>query len=259
MRVPFADQSLIPITKNKIGDREYLFLSDIWPTAWTCLDFSGFKAGDSVAVFGCGPVGLLCAYSALLRGASRVYSIDHVKQRLDKAASIGAIPIDLTEGNPSEQILAKEPFGVTRSCDCCGYECVNGNLKPQKNFIITEAINVTVANGGIGVVGVYYELPKTEGTPLADRLSGTIEIPFSTAFIKNLSIKSGISDAKQLAEKLLTLVNTEKAKPGFVVSAEIGIEEAPEGYRRFDKHLETKVVIRFPWESHGKEEAETAL
>lgn len=252
VRVPFADQNLEPIPKNGPGDNEYLFISDIWATAWSCLDFSGFQAGDTVAVFGAGPVGLLCAYSALLRGAARVYSIDHVKQRLEKAASIGAIPIDLTKGDPSEQILKLEPLGVTRSCDCCGYECVNSNLKPQENFILTEAINVTSFGGGIGVIGVYFTEAKTAGTPLANRIPANITLPYSAFWTKNLTMKAGAVDPRPLAQKLIELVTTGRAKPSFIVSEEIRIEDAPEAYTRFSKHLETKVVIRFPWRSEGQ-------
>lgn len=240
---------MIPVPKNGPRDEEYLFISDIWGTAWTCLDFSGFEAGDTVAVFGAGPVGLLCAYTALLRGAARVYSVDHVKSRLEKAASIGAIPIDLTKGDPSDQILKLEPLGVTRSCDCCGYECVNSNLKPQENFILTEAINVTGFNGGIGVIGVYFAEAKSAGTPLANRIPANITLPFTTFWQKNLTIRGGSADTKPLAARLVELVNTGRARPGFIVSDEIRIEDAQEGYSRFSKHLETKVVIRFPWHS----------
>lgn len=94
------------------------------------MSYSGFEAGDSVAVFGAGPVGLLAAYSAILRGASRVYSVDSVPMRLEKAASIGAVPISLNSSTatPVEQILQHEPNGVTRSVDCVGYEAVDYNF-----------------------------------------------------------------------------------------------------------------------------------
>lgn len=76
-----------------------------------------------MAVYGAGPMGLLAAYSALLRGASKVWSIDHVDSRLAKAKEIGAIPIDLRKGKPSDQILQHLPGGVKRVSDCIGFEC----------------------------------------------------------------------------------------------------------------------------------------
>ena len=74
-------------------------------SGWHGLVLSGFKSGESVAVFGAGPVGLMAAYSGILRGASRVYVVDRVKDRLDVAKKIGAIPIDFTQGDPVDQII----------------------------------------------------------------------------------------------------------------------------------------------------------
>jgi threonine dehydrogenase-like Zn-dependent dehydrogenase len=108
-----------------------------------------------------GPVGLLCAYSAFLRGASKVYSVDRVPQRLAKAKSIGAIPIDFSKGDPVAQIMKYEPEGVDRACDCIGYECVNAEGVNEGNLVLTQAINVVRAGGGIGVIGVY--IPEDAG------------------------------------------------------------------------------------------------
>lgn len=250
VRVPFADDSLVHIGNNSTDDLEYLFLSDIWSTGWAALDFSGFQSGDSVAVFGAGPVGLLCAYSAMLRGASKVFVVDYVKARLEKAASIGAIPIDFTEGRKGAAalILEKDPEGVVRSCDCYGYECVNEHLKPQENYIMQEAIKVTAVGGGIGSIGVYAEVPRSEGAPRAGEVSGHIVMDLSTMFNKALSFKIGPAPILELNPRLLQLVQSGRAKPSFIVSSEVGIDDAPLAYRRFDQRLETKVVIRFPWE-----------
>jgi threonine dehydrogenase-like Zn-dependent dehydrogenase len=250
VRVPNADHSCIPVAKDGPADEDYLFISDIWSTAWNCLNASGFQAGDTVAVFGVGPVGLLCVYSAFLRGASRVYAVDHVAKRLHKAASMGAIPIDFTKGKPSEQIMKKEPLGVMRSCNTCGYECLNEKLEIQENYILTEAINVTAYSGGIGIVGIYISVPKSEGAPRADTVPATLSLPFNTFWAKGLSMTACLSDPKPLARMLLDLVNSGRATPGLIVSDIVDIEEAPEAYRKFDKKIETKVLIRFPWQ-HG--------
>jgi threonine dehydrogenase-like Zn-dependent dehydrogenase len=248
VRVPQADTTLIPIPHYPSHELSYLFVSDIWSTAWTCLDFSGFKAGETVAVFGAGPVGLLCAYSALFRGAARVYVVDHVKARLAKAKEIGAIPIDFTRGDAPTQILKFEKLGVNRSCDCVGEECVNADLKPQQNAVINDIVNVTIPGGGIGQIGVYFAQTPAPGRPEAAKISPTLEFPQSTFWFKSLSLKAGIVNPQPLAGQLVELIKSGRVDLSWLVSSVIGIEDVPEGYRRFDKHLETKVVIRFKWE-----------
>lgn len=177
-------------------------ISDIWATAWTCLDLSGFRAGETVAVFGAGPVGLLCAYTALFRGASRVYFVDHVPVRLAKAKEIGAIPIDLTEGSPAQQILKLEPNGVDRSCDCCGYECVNEKLEPQENYIINNAVTVTTRGGGIGIIGIYVAQDKAPGRPEAGKIPPTLNFPMTEFWSKGLTIKAGVVNPRHSRRSL---------------------------------------------------------
>lgn len=89
------------------------------------------------------------------RGAIRVYSVDHVPERLEKAKSIGAIPINFSDGDPVAQILKFEPNGVDRSCDCVGFECVNADGKNIENLVLTQAVNITRTGGGLGIIGVY--------------------------------------------------------------------------------------------------------
>ncbi|KAL4926560.1 uncharacterized protein BDV17DRAFT_293360 [Aspergillus undulatus] len=129
-------------------------IADIFPTAWHALDCSGFEQVDTVAVFGADPTCLLCTYTALLRGATTVFSIDHVPSRLEKAASIGAIPIDFTKDDPVEQILKHEPRGFRRCCDCVWFECVKDKLEPEANIVLDNCIKPTEPTGGIGLTGV---------------------------------------------------------------------------------------------------------
>ncbi|KAB8230816.1 uncharacterized protein BDW43DRAFT_313624 [Aspergillus alliaceus] len=122
-RVPFADMSLIPIpfngrTGNATKELDYLMVSDIFSTGWQVLSYSGFQPGVTVAVFGAGPVGLMAAYSAMLSGAERVYSVDQVPSRLGLASSIATVPISFNTSDPVAQIITLEPNGVTRALDC---------------------------------------------------------------------------------------------------------------------------------------------
>lgn len=209
---------------------DYLFVSDIFSTAWSGVTFSGFEQGDSVAVFGAGPVGLLAAYSAILRGASKVYSIDQVQSCLDLAASIGAIPINFRDSDPVEQILALEPGGVRRSVEAVGYEAENATGQVDSTITLRQALNVTANRGGIGVVGVLNE--------------GLNNFDIGQAFEKAIAITGSVVLPLQVASEVVPLVRSGRAKPSFIVSSVIDIEEAPEYYARFDRREETKVVIR---------------
>ncbi|KAK3395162.1 hypothetical protein B0H63DRAFT_518228 [Podospora didyma] len=224
-------RALVALPNDSSSDLEFLFLPDIFPTTWAGLNYAQFQSGYSVAVFDAGPVGLLCILSAFLRGASQIFAVDHVPERLHKAATLGAIPIDFTspEGSPNEQILRRRPTGDKRYIDCVGEECLNAQLKPQQNFVINDAIHF--CRGPIGrqhQAGISAAIPELWG--------------------KNLSIGSGNIGEVYFQElpRLFDLIKTKRARLDFIVSSEISIEDAPKAYERLDKKLETKVVIRFP-------------
>ncbi|KAH9205911.1 hypothetical protein DL95DRAFT_375740 [Leptodontidium sp. 2 PMI_412] len=211
VRVPFASDNVLLLPEGKEHELDYVMLADIFPTANWALDCSGFVFGDVVVIFGAGPVGLLAAYSAFLRGASKVYSVDRVPERLAKAKSIGAIPIDFSKGDPVAQILKREPKGVDRACDCIGYECVDAKGKNVGNIVLTQAINVVRSGGGIGVIGVYLPQDPRKSWLIADK----------------------------------HLIISGRAKPSFVVDRELRIDDAPEAYQEFSDHDFIKSVIRF--------------
>jgi threonine dehydrogenase-like Zn-dependent dehydrogenase len=210
--------------------------------------YPGFEAGDTVAAFGAGPVGLLSAYSALLRGASRVYVVDSVPARLERAESIGAILISLngTDGGPAAEILRRETYGVTRAVDCVGYEAVNLTLGRQENTIILDMVRVAAQRGRLGTIGVFAVPGEPRGTPRAGDLSGLVQFHIVDFFGKGLTWGAGPVDPKVVAPELEELVTSGRANLDFIVSSAIGIEEAPEYYQRFGQHLETKVITRFP-------------
>jgi threonine dehydrogenase-like Zn-dependent dehydrogenase len=177
-----------------------------------------------------------------------VYSIDHVPSRLEKARSIGSVPIDFTKGDPVKQIRKFEKDGVTRTCDCVGFECVDDDLKPAEGVIIQRAIELTSSAGGIGVVGVYLAQDKSKGTPDAQgQRAADIKFPFSDFWFKNLSIQGGIVIGKILAPMLLRLIESGKAKPSFIFTAKYGIEEAQKAYTKFSEHKEIKISLNFPY------------
>ena len=251
-RVPFADESLIPVpltfTSTDVDlEEDYATLSDIFATGWTALDFADFRPGDSVAVFGAGPVGLLAAYSAVLRGANKVYAVDNVPMRLQRAASIGAIPINFNTSDPVQQILEHEPAGVPRAVDCVGMEAVDQDGKLQEGIVLHQMIAVAAEHGGLGQVGIYHAGKKSHTIPRADVVRLDVPFPLSTFWTKGLSLKDGVVNPRVLAPQLAELIATGRAQPGFIRSATIGLEQAPEYYMRFSQHEEVKVYIRFDW------------
>ncbi|KAH6883877.1 hypothetical protein B0T10DRAFT_579936, partial [Thelonectria olida] len=225
---------------------DYLTLSDVFATGWAGLDFAGFQPGDSVAVFGAGPVGLLAAYSAILRGASTVYVVDHLQDRLDLATAIGAVPINFVTSDPVAHILALEPKGVMRSVECVGMEALNDQLEIQEDVLMKQLVDVTHIGGGIGFIGVFAAQESSPGAPLGSTIAPNVSFPFSSFWAKNLSLRGGGVDAKLYAAVLRDLVEIGKAHPGFIGSALIKIDQVPQYYERFRHGEEIKVFIRFP-------------
>ncbi|EHA56357.1 alcohol dehydrogenase [Pyricularia oryzae 70-15] len=262
MRIPFADSSLIPIP-NRISDKEWIMVSDAFATAWQGLDWAGFQPGDSVAVFGAGPVGLMAAYSASLRGASRIYIVDHNQQRLDKALEIGSavIPINFLTEKASDQILKTSPGGVNRAIDCVGQEGVNQKLKIEWDYVLRECIRVTTTGGGIGLVGAYVKFAKSEGVPNADEVPAELSVPVAELFAKQLSVKAGTMDPTRTARQMVSLVENGRAKPSFVIDeGPFDLDQAPQLYRRFNEGKIIKVLFRGAprpeeWEQCGEKGA----
>lgn len=120
------------------------------------MEISGFQPGESLAVFGAGPVGLMAAYSGILRGASRVFVVDRVPERLETAKKIGCIPVDFTKSDVVERIIELNGGMVDRSVDAVGYQAVShAGSTEQPNIVLENMIRVTRACGGLGIPGLY--------------------------------------------------------------------------------------------------------
>ncbi|BCS04179.1 glutathione-independent formaldehyde dehydrogenase [Aspergillus luchuensis] len=244
LRVPYADFNALKLPPGTEHEADFILLADIFPTGWHGIEISGFQPGDSVAVFGAGPVGLMAAYSAQLRGASRVYVVDRVPERLRAAERIGATPIDFTAGDAVDQIIAHNGDMVDRSVDAVGYQAVGkDNSTEQPNIVLENMIRVTRACGGLGIPGLY--VPSDPGAGDASAAKGMISLSFGKLFEKGLSLGTGQCNVKAYNRQLRDLIIAGKARPSFVVSHEIGIEEAETAYDKFDKRVDgyTKVII----------------
>ncbi|KXN83451.1 hypothetical protein AN958_01430 [Leucoagaricus sp. SymC.cos] len=245
VRVPFADFNALKLPPGKEHEADFALLADIFPTGWHGVKLSGFKPGESIAVFGGGPVGLMAAYSATIQGASEVYVVDRVQERLDKARQIGCIPIDFSKGDAVDQILKlRGGQEVDRGVDAVGYQATTGDGKTeQPNVVLESLIRVVKPTGGLGIPGLY--VPKDPGAPESAAAKGYISFPFGKLFEKGLTIGTGQCNVKSYNRYLRDLIIAEKAKPSFVVSHELSLDQAPEAYDKFDRRIEgyTKVLL----------------
>ena len=242
--MPYADFNCLTLPHGAAHEADFILLADIFPTGWHGVTLSGFQPGETVAVFGAGPVGLMAGYSAILRGASSVYVVDCVPERLAAAQKMGAIPINFKEADPVDQIVEKNGGMVDRAVDAVGYQAVDkGGMQEQPTIVLAQLIRVTRARGGLGIPGLY--VPSDPGAP--DKLSGEGQIlmPFGKLFEKGLSLATGQCNVKHYNRYLRDLIIAGKAKPSFALSHEIGIEDAPMAYEKFDKRIDgfTKVLI----------------
>ncbi|KFY02787.1 hypothetical protein O988_01902 [Pseudogymnoascus sp. VKM F-3808] len=234
-----GDSNLISIPQGAENELDYLTCTDIFATAWTSVTQTGFQAGDSVAIYGAGPVGLLAAYYA-------IRSTPLTMPRLTlRAKSIGAIPIDLRKGDPSTQILKLQTNGVQRVSDCVGLECVNPQLKPQEGYILNDALKLVAGGGGIAITGVYISGPKDKGEPLQGPQWATIPFDIASYWLKGPTINGSLVCASKAEPALRDLVTAGRVQPGFAFDYVVNIDEAPEAYQLFSKHKVQKAAIKF--------------
>lgn len=245
LRVPFADYNCVPLPEGKEHESDFALLADIFPTGYHATELAGVRPGDTVAVYGAGPVGLMAAYSALLKGASRVFSVDKLPDRLGLAEQIGAEPIDFTKGAPAEQITeAIDAYGVDRGIDAVGYQATVASGEEQPAIILDQLVDTVRSTGSIGVVGLY--LPSDPGAPNEHAAKGELLFRVGRFFEKGQKMATGQADAKQYAHLLRDTIIAGRATPSFVVSHELPLADAPDAYRRFDNREEgyTKVLLQ---------------
>jgi glutathione-independent formaldehyde dehydrogenase len=173
--VPYADFNCLklPGTPGDQWEDDFLLLSDVFPTGYHATELAAVTPGKTVAIFGAGPVGLLAAYSSILKGASEVYVVDNILARLQKAKELGATPINFSEGDPVEQIKAirrknkaaqqshrpgeEKLEGVECVIDAVGYQARSDKNPSHENptQVLENALNLVNPAGSVGVVGVY--------------------------------------------------------------------------------------------------------
>ncbi len=246
LRVPYADFNCLrlpPDAEEKEAD--YVMLADIFPTGYHATELADIRPGDSVVVYGSGPVGLMAAYSATLRGASKVMVVDRHPDRLRLAEGIGALAIDDSREDPVEQVLSMtNGQGADKGCECVGYQAHDPQGHEEPNATMNKVAQSVQPSGKIGVVGVF--VPQDPGA--ADKLSkqGRIAFEWGLLWHKGQTVGTGQANVKAYNRALRDLIAVGKAKPSFIVSHKIPLSEAAEAYQHFDNRDEgwTKVILK---------------
>jgi glutathione-independent formaldehyde dehydrogenase len=246
LRVPYADFNCLKLPPGTEHESDYALLADIFPTGYHGCELAGVRPGETVAVYGAGPVGLMAAYCAMLRGASAVFVVDRVLERLAKAQSIGAVPIDFTAGDPAEQIKGLTGGeGVDKGVDAVGYQATSGHdhSKEEPATVLNSLIESVRPTGALGVPGLY--VPSDPGGVDEAAQRGQLLVSIGKLFEKGLRVGTGQANVKRYNRQLRDMITAGRAKPSFVVSHELPLGEAPDAYRKFDRRVDgyTKVIL----------------
>jgi len=247
VRVPFADVGPFKVASS-FSDEQVLFLSDIFPTAYMAADNCEISPGDVIAVWGCGPVGLLTIKSAYALGAERVIAIDRIEHRLAMARDqCGAETINFDEEDVLERLRDMTGGRGPDACvDAVGLEAHgSGSLGAHYDNVKTHLMMATdrlevlrqaiMACGKGGIVSI----PGVYGGYLD-------KVPIGAAFAKGLTLKMGQTHVHRYMPMLMRLIEDGGMDASFVISHRLPLDAAPEAYRMFlDKSDEcTKVVLR---------------
>jgi glutathione-independent formaldehyde dehydrogenase len=245
LRVPWGDFNCLRLGEDaEERQTDYVMLADIFPTGYHATEMAGVKPGDQTVIYGAGPVGLMAAYSAILKGASKVMVVDRHPDRLKLAEEIGAIPIDDSAVDPVEAVNEMTMgLGADNGCECVGYQAHDTDGHEHPNMTLNRLVQSVRFTGGIGVVGVY--IPQDPGSPddLAKR--GQVAFDFGQFWFRGQTLGSGQCPVKKYNRPLRDLIAGGKAKPSWIVSHEISLDGAPEAYEHFDNRDDgwTKVVL----------------
>jgi len=218
VRVPFADSTLFRVPET-LSDEQALFLTDILPTGYMGAEFAEVTPGDTVVVFGCGPVGTFAQMSAYLRGAARVIAVDLDDERLELAAKRGCDTVNPDKANLGELVLE---WTSGMGADCAIEAVGSADL-------ITQAAAVTRAGGRVAVIGVLTE-------PMAN-------LPWMLFFMKNLTLRTGLVNPQNYIPKLMALIEQGRLDPTAIISHRLPLADGARGYEIFSEHKERALKV----------------
>lgn len=249
VRVPFADYGPLKIPEG-IPDEKVLFLSDIFPTGYFAAENGQIKSGDTVAVWGCGPVGQFTIASAWLQGAGRVIAIDETPERLRMAERHNkAETIDFTQ---TDVLDALREMTSGRGPDVCidavGMEAKGSFYDKVKTSLMLESgqthalrqcIWACRKGGTVSIAGVY--------TSFVDKF------PLGEAFGKDLTLRMGQCNVHNYMKPLLKLIEDNKIDPSFVITHRLSLDEVPKGYDLFGGKKDGCIKVMLKLDGHVAE------
>jgi threonine dehydrogenase-like Zn-dependent dehydrogenase len=244
-RVPFADVGPFKVPAS-LSDEQVLFMTDIYPTGYMAAENCGIQRGDTVAVWGCGPVGQFAIRSAFLLGAERVIAIDTVRERLMMATEAGAETLDSMRDDIFDRLKTMTGGLGPDSCiDAVGLEAHGAHLDywydkaktmammaTDRASTLRQAINCCRKGGTVSIPGVY---------------GGFIDkVPMGAAFNKGLTLKMGQTHVHKYLPRLLQHIENGDIDPSFVVTHRVPLDDAPEMYQTFKEKRDgcIKVVLK---------------
>jgi threonine dehydrogenase-like Zn-dependent dehydrogenase len=246
LRVPFADVGPIKVPDH-LTDEQVLFLSDIFPTGFMAADFCNIQNGDTIAIWGCGPVGQMAIRSAFMLGAERVIAVDTVPERLELARAAGAITIDFMEEDVYDRI---QELTRGRGADAC-IDAVGTEAETMASFdsmldrvkvatfmgtdrphVLRQAIHCCRNFGTVSIVGVY---------------GGFLDkIPMGSAINRGLTLRMAQTPVQRYLPDLLRRIEEGQIDPSFVITHRGTLEDGPELYKTFREKKDgcIKVVLK---------------
>ena len=245
VRVPYSDVGPI-VVPDGIDDDKVLFLSDILPTGWMAAENADIAPGDTVAVWGCGPVGLFAIQSAMLMGANRIIAIDHFPHRLELAAKFGAETINFEDVKVYDALMEMTGgIGPDAVIDSVGLEAhglfvdnvvdqikVSTFLGTDRIHALRQVILACRKGGRVSVPAVY---------------GGFVDkFPMGAFMEKGLTMKTGQTHVQHYTQALLAAILEDKVDTTFLISHRLPLENAPDGYKLFHDHQNetTKIVLK---------------
>ncbi len=247
LRVPYADRTHIKIPEG-ISDEKALFLGDIFPTGWQAVVQCDLQPTDTVAIWGCGPVGQMAIRSAVLLGARQVLAIDRLPERLSMAAAGGATCIDFMRESVIERLNdLTHGKGPDKCIDCTGLESHVSVKQPDTLYdrakqmvmaesdrphVLREMIYVCRPAGVLSIPGVY---------------SGVVDkIPMGLLMNKGLTVRTGQTNVNRWTDDLLRRIEARQIDPSFVITHTVPLERGPEMYHVFRDKQDSciKVVLK---------------
>jgi glutathione-independent formaldehyde dehydrogenase len=237
LRVPYGDFNCLVLpedARDPARQRDYVMLADIFPTGWHVTELARVRPGDSVAIYGAGPVGQMAALSCAIKSAGPVMIVDYHDDRLRLAEEAGAVPIDGRAGPPAEQIKElTDGRGADRGCECVGYQATDAEGNEHPNITLNNLVDSVRFAGTIGVVGQF--VPRGDA----------VAFDYGGFWFKGQTMGAGLCDVKRYNRMQLDLIRGGKARPSYIVSHELPLGAAPDGYEHFDRRDDgwTKVVL----------------